>query len=207
MLNSIFNYDNVFFRFLGKIADLFVMNLIFLLCCIPVFTIGASLTALYAGMYRMVKDEEGSYVRQFFHDFKINFKKSTVIWLLLVVVTGVLYLDYRFWIQLGSNFMKILGIVMLAILLTVVLCITWIFPLLAKFENTVKNTLKNSFLFAIRYLPKTFLLVAIAVLHFGIFYFVPGGFIFPIIIGFSAMTYLQSIFIRKVFTSYLEETA
>ena len=81
-----FNWtDNVVMRAIGKIGDLICLNVLWLICCIPVITIGASTTALYTVMLRLVRNEEGYIFRGFFKAFKLNFKQSTIIWIILLL--------------------------------------------------------------------------------------------------------------------------
>ena len=87
--------DNVIVRALNKICDMVCLNVLWLICCIPVFTIGASTTALYTVMLKMVKNEEGYIFRGFFKAFKENFKQSTIMWLILLALGIVCYIDYR----------------------------------------------------------------------------------------------------------------
>ena len=81
--------DNVVTRALTKICDMICLNVIWLICCIPIVTIGASTTALYSVLLKMVKNEEGYIFRSFFKAFKENFRQSTVIWLLFVLVSVI----------------------------------------------------------------------------------------------------------------------
>ena len=66
MMNRIFDMDNPLWRFLGKLADLMILNILFLLCSIPIFTIGASLTGVYYVCLKIKEQEEGYIVRNFF---------------------------------------------------------------------------------------------------------------------------------------------
>ena len=78
-MGRFFNMDNKFFVFMGKIADLCMLNLLCIICCIPIVTAGASLTALYYVTMKMVRNEEAYIFRSFFRSFKQNFKQATVI--------------------------------------------------------------------------------------------------------------------------------
>ena len=73
-MGRFFNMDNKFFTFMGRIADLCILNIICLVCCIPIVTAGASITAMYYVTLKMVRNEEAYIVRSFFKSFKDNFK-------------------------------------------------------------------------------------------------------------------------------------
>ena len=74
MLQGLFNYDNPVWRFIGKLGDLILLNILWTICSIPIFTIGASTTAVYYVTLKLVRDEDSSTIKGFFHSFKSNFK-------------------------------------------------------------------------------------------------------------------------------------
>lgn len=86
-MGRIFDMDSPVMRFLGRLADLMILNLVTLLCCLPVVTIGASLTAMHYVLLKMVRNEESYIVRSFFKSFKENFKQATVIWLIILLLS------------------------------------------------------------------------------------------------------------------------
>ena len=92
-MGRFFNMDNKFFVFMGKVADLCMLNLLCIACCIPVVTAGASLTALYYVTLKMVRNEEAYIFRSFFKSFKENFKQATIINVIMLIVAVLLYLD------------------------------------------------------------------------------------------------------------------
>ena len=81
MFSGIFNYDNPVWRFIGKFFDVLILNVLWTVVSIPIFTAGAATTAVYYVLLKLVRDEEGSTVKSFFKSFKENFKQATVIWL------------------------------------------------------------------------------------------------------------------------------
>ena len=92
-MGRFFSMDNKFFTFMNKVADLCILNIICLVCCIPIVTAGASITAMYYVTLKMVRNEEAYIVRSFFKSFKDNFKQATIINLIMIAVGAVLYLD------------------------------------------------------------------------------------------------------------------
>lgn len=87
--------DNVIVRALSKICDMVCLNVLWLVCSIPIITIGASTAALYTVMLKMVKNEEGYIFRGFFKAFKSNFRQSTIMWLILLLLGIICWIDYR----------------------------------------------------------------------------------------------------------------
>ena len=92
-MSNFFNMDNGLFRALGKLADLMLLNILFLVCSLPIFTIGASFTAMYYVTLKLAENEEGYIARGFWKSFKQNFKQATIIWLILLFFGIVLVLD------------------------------------------------------------------------------------------------------------------
>ena len=103
---------------MGKLADLILLNLLFIICCIPIVTIGASITAMYYVTLKMVRNEESYLFRSFFKSFKQNLKQSTVIWLILLAVSIVLWMDFRIMGQAGDT--GILRIVSIGLYLSLI---------------------------------------------------------------------------------------
>ena len=101
-MGRIFDMDSPVMRFLGRLADLMILNLVTLLCCLPVVTIGASLTAMHYVLLKMVRNEESYIVRSFFKSFKQNFKQATVIWLIILLFLVIFGADIM--IIKGWNF-------------------------------------------------------------------------------------------------------
>lgn len=91
---NLFNMDGPVFRFLGKLADLMILNVVFLICCLPIVTIGASLTALNYVSLKMAEGEEGYIVKSFFKSFRQNFVQSTLMWLITLAAGLILCLDF-----------------------------------------------------------------------------------------------------------------
>ena len=93
---NLLNEDNVVHVFLNKLGDIVIANLLFILCCIPVITIGPSLTALYHCMMRTVKGNNNGTTKTFFRAFKESFKQSLIIWLLILAAGAMIILNIRF---------------------------------------------------------------------------------------------------------------
>ena len=120
-MGGLFDLDSPVMRFLSKMADLIILNLLAFVCCLPIFTIGASMTALHYVLLKIVRNEEGYVVRGFFKAFKSNFKQATVIWLILLAVLFVLLGDFMIFKYSGIVFPKWLQIALIAVLVFVFL--------------------------------------------------------------------------------------
>ena len=113
-MDRLFNMDNKFFTVMGRVADLIMLNVVFLICCLPIVTIGASLTALHYVTLKMARNEESYIIRSFFKSFKQNFKQATVINLIMLAVAAILYMDLRIVGNIGGTMSQVLYIVFFA---------------------------------------------------------------------------------------------
>ena len=206
--------DNPFFRFMGRVADLMILNLIFIVCCIPVVTIGPAITAMYYTTLKMVRNEESYIVKGFFHSFKQNLKQGIFINLILLAVGVFLFLDLRIVV---GNFQGFAGkamyvVIWLGIVLYAMIFV-YIYPLLSRFYNTIRNTFINAILISIRHLPKTVLLILLTLCPILIF-FIPQAMISSllillfILVGFATLAYAKSMILVKILDNYMppEET-
>ena len=89
-MSRMFSYDGPLMTFIGKIADLLILNVIWLLCCIPIITIGPATTAMYYVTLKLARNEEPSIVKSFFHSFKMNLKQGIFMFLAFVLIGAVL---------------------------------------------------------------------------------------------------------------------
>lgn len=183
-----------------------LVNFLFVVCCIPVFTIGASWTALYTVTIKMVRDEDSGIVKQFFKAFKDNFKQATIIWLLFLVVgIGLVSYFLMFGRITGLVGVLIKGVLfLLALIYAMVL--TFVFPVLSRFENKIKATIKNSFIIAVSNLPWTILSILIMAIPITITIirplYVMYGFLWVLII-FALYAFLSSIIFNRIFKKYM----
>lgn len=198
-MNRIFSLDNPVMAFMGKVADLIILNLLAILCSIPVFTIGASWTALYYVTLKMVKKEESYIVRDFFKSFKQNFKQATLIWLLVLFVCGVFGGDFMIYRAMPNQIPKAIMVIVIVIAFIVFGTILYIFPLLSRFDNTIKNTIRNAFLVATANVPYTLLFIVLFALPFVLIFVSPRVYPILFMVGISGPAYLASIFWRRIF--------
>ncbi len=200
---NIFSYDSKFSQLLIKISYGCWLNLLWMICSLPIVTIGASTTALYDVCLRIAEEREHNVTKQFFTAFKNNFKQSTRLWLILLAAGLVLGADGYIVHNLRSSSVGLpavfwtLNLALLiaaAVVYTIVLL--YIFPLIARFENNDKAMLKNAFLFGIRYLFNTILMFAI---HFAMFFAIVSIFTPLILFGEGIVALICSNFLIYVF--------
>ena len=195
--------DNIIVRALSKICDMVCLNILWLICSIPIITIVASTAALYTVMLKMVKNEEGYIFRGFFKAFKSNFKQSTIMWIVILLLGIVCWIDYRVagvMPGMGGSIMRIIFLLLGFILLSVTI---YIFPLTARYENTIRNTVRNALILTVGKLPYTLLMVVVTVgsVIISLWNSMTLMFAIPLwfIIGVSLIAWINSYILRRVF--------
>ena len=123
---------------MGRVADLILLNILCILCCIPIVTAGASITALYYVTLKMARDEESYIIRSFFRSFKQNFKQATIINVILLLTGAVLFIDLRI-AKCGSGMLyKGLFTLFIAFAIIYALILLYIYPILPSFSTPSK---------------------------------------------------------------------
>lgn len=205
-MGRFFDLESPLMRVLNRVADLMILNLLMIVCCIPVITTGAAVTAMHYVILKMVRGEEGYLVRGFFKSFKENFKQATLIWLIMLVIIAVYIGDTVIFLFSGMTFPKLLVIAVIAVGIILALIAMYIFPLLARFENTIRNTIKNAALIAIGNLPKTILMAVFYVLPLVIVYFSAYATLFVFLFGISVPAYGAAWLYSNIFKKFEPET-
>ena len=200
-MHTLFNPENKFWNFMGKITDVACMSLLWLLTSLPVFTIGAATAAFYSFTLDAVGDNEGRVIGSYFSAFKANFKKATLLWLLQLALGALLAVNlYAAWNLYLAKGVIALGFLSLSscAALVAICCSVYIYPILAAYDFPVKKILTDSFVMATGNLHVTIsLLVLFLLAGVGIYYL--GG-LFFFWIGLAI--FFSSYFIWGLFLKY-----
>lgn len=193
---------------MSKVADLCILNIICVVCCIPVITAGASITAMYYVTLKMVRNEEAYILRSFFKSFKQNFKQATIINLIMLLIGVVLYVDLNVSKAMQGGAGQIFQIIFMAFVLIYFILFLYVYPVLARFYNTIKNTIKNALFMAIRHFPYKVVMVIIAVcplllLLVKSYQIQSTLFVLFLLMGFALIAYCNSYFLAKIFDNYM----
>ena len=193
---------------MSKVADLCILNIICVICCIPIITAGASITAMYYVTLKMVRNEEAYILRSFFKSFKQNFKQATIINLIMLLIGVVLYVDLNVSKAMQGGAGQIFQIIFMAFVLIYFILFLYVYPVLARFYNTIKNTIKNALFMAIRHFPYTVVMVIIAVcplllLLVKSYQIQSTLFVLFLLMGFALIAYCNSYFLAKIFDIYM----
>lgn len=198
-----FNIDSPIWRVMGFIGDLVLLNLLFILTSVPVFTIGASITALTSVEFRMIEKRTDFVARDYFRAFKENFKNSTIIWIVFAVFLFICVLNinlvYNTNPENRNMIMIILGIAMFFVSMTVMYSLA----MQARFVNSLKDTVVKAFMIGLSGWPYTIVMLLMMIVCAGISVQTVGSIIIAvpiwILIGFSGIGYLCNIMYLRVF--------
>lgn len=202
-MGRLFSYDSQLMQLLNKIADCVILSLLWLIFTIPVITFGASTTALYYTANKVIRHNRSHVWREFWGSFKTNFKQSTIVWLILLVLAYVLGIDFVFLyniIKAGT----IAGWVLAPFIVMAAFVVMWaiyVFAYIARFHNNLKAIMKNSGRLVIRHLPQSLLLMIICIVAIVLTLFIP---VLVCILPALVML-LMTVILESIFKRYMSE--
>ena len=206
-MSGIFASDSALSRLLSKVADLMILNMLFIVTSLPIVTIGASLTALNFVALRYPKNQYESIPRDYLRSFKQNFRQATISWGVLVLVGAALAAWYVLVtnLTLGAVVQLILLVIWYVLAVAFVGTAFWVFPYLSRFEGSTREVFRNARLMSWRHPLATLTVVAIVGLSLLLTVFYPqliGYGLFWFVIGFAAVAVLQGLMFARVFRKY-----
>ena len=198
-----FNPDNWLWRGFGRIADFFLLSILWLVCSIPLVTIGSASIALYDTVAHCFRYNEGGMVGRFFRTFKQELGRGILLTLLWAVLGWLLNVSYQILNQLGegSTFWTVFSLVYFVILLIPVGMACWAVGLESRFSYSLAELHKNAAMMTLGYLPRTIAVVLIFVLFYNVLRILP----FMVMFLPAIMVNLQSMFMEPVFRKYMPE--
>ena len=195
---NFFSPDGAIYKFMRNLTDLLKINFLWILCSLPVVTLGAATIAAFDVTMRMSEDEEGYVARQFFKAFKANIKNGIPYGLLLLLCPYVVWLDFHLFEEIEGNPMILLIMGIIAAFVFVI-SLLFAFPLQARYENTVIRTLKNSADISVRFFLRTLSLVFILILEIVIIFWNTTTLFIGLLIGPACIIYTISGYARYFF--------
>lgn len=208
MFSGLFSLDSKLMRALSRVADLAILNLLFLVTSLPVVTIGPAVTALYSVTFFLGTSREKGVLKPYFQAFRENFGTSIRVYLIFLGVCAALILDLVLCSNLGGWF-GTLSLLFWPLLILAMLAAAMAFPWISLFQNTTMETLKNALILALAQLPRA--LIVLAMWVFPLFLLVRFPIVFfnasyiILVIYFSAAAYISGLILRKLFVRYMPE--
>lgn len=203
-MKKLFDLENPVFQAISRLTDLTVLGLLCLACCVPVVTFGPAVTALNRAVYDLTLERGGGAVKTYFRAFRDNFKQAAAAGLVGLLVLAALVCDFlllKLYHQGTAYTALFAAVAVLAVLAGGALC--YVFPLIARYENTLREHARNALILSIRYFPKTLAMLFIRLLPLLTFWFMPVTFIQTLLLwilfapGFSAQA--DAFLLRPVF--------
>ena len=207
-MGGFFSLDSKFMQAMSRLADLIILNCVFLVTCLPVITIGAASTALYTVCFRMGTEQEGSILKDYFRAFRDEFRQSTVIWLFLLLFGAAVCVNILLFLG-RSGWMHYLYIPFLMLLALVLMVQGYVFPLLSRFRNDIGSVLKNALIFSAAFLPRSIVIAALNALPWAVLLINPYLFLrvrfLWVFLYFSAAARINARLLGKVFAPYIQQ--
>ncbi|WP_167955867.1 YesL family protein [Anaerosporobacter faecicola] len=201
-MGSFFSLEGGFFGGMGKIFDVVFVSILWVLCCIPVITIGPATTALYYCVVKAIRRERGYISKEFFHSFKQNFKQGAIVGIIFTVLGVLMSINFYVVRQMKGNMAAILFGIYMAMSIVAYVTAIYAFPNLSRFTLTVKNVFKNSLIMAIRHLLSTIIMAIIILVAGVVMYVIPiTTFFLP---GVACL--LVSLLMEKILKRYTPES-
>ncbi len=201
-----FVIDSPFMRFLARIGDLLLLNLIFVISCIPVITAGSAISALYAVAMKLVRGDEPSVIKDYVKAFVMNFKEATAVFIILAAAGGLLFVDFRFIGLIGGGMYQALKLLLGVILGIWLLILQYVFPYIGRFRSSVLQSLKNALFLSAAHIPSTVMLLGMSIGLFVITLYTSRTFVVGTILwtlfGFAFLAYVQSFLLCRIFSKY-----
>lgn len=207
-MHALFSPDSRFMRIMNRVADLILLNLCYLLTCVPVFTIGSASAALYTVCFRFGTDEEKGVIRSYFRAFRENFKRGTGVWLIVLLCGAAALFNAWIFYAMPSG-VRFLSVIFAILFVLALLIFGYAFPLLSQFDDGVWSTLRNALILGLGYLPRSLLITVVNVVPFilmltDFYLFLQAAFLWTVLY-FSLAAYVNTFLLRGVFAPYLTD--
>ena len=199
-----FSVESPIYKFMQSLWDILKLNFMWIIFCIPIVTIGGSTIAAFSVLLRMSEDQEGNVIKDFWKAFKENWKQGILIGLLPPICFEAVFLDFQLYnaVENGGLGILIVGCFSAYIF---IFCLIYVFPLLARYDNTVINSIKNSFRIGMKFFGRTFLLLVIIAVEVLIIFWNPTTKFVGALIGPACIMYTISGVAMHIFRKIEED--
>ena len=196
-----FNYDNKVFEFINRVVDTMFATLLWVLFSLPVITLGASTTAFFETVHKVLRKNKGYIWRTFWTTFISNFKRSTIVWLIQLALSAFFFMDMKIMKDVLMQGEKGGWLYYFFMIMLIVMYAWFIFncAYIARIEDGVKKTLKNTALMMIMNLQWAGLMFVTAFAAFAVIAFVPVSALFVP----TGVMFIYDLIILKVFNKYI----
>ena len=202
--------ENPVMIFMEKVFNMMLANVLFLVCSVPVITMGAALTGLIQVVQDQIYHDEEPVIRRFFTAFRENFRQATLAFIMLAVFLAGMTCNALLVLTYLRGWIAQLCYILLGVLTALVLCImSYLFPMMVRYRNSMRDHLNNSLILTVVKLPRTIAMLFLNTLFFLIPFFSFRIFlatmVFWLIIGFSFISYSDTRILVPVFKQMEEK--
>ncbi len=201
---GIFSTESAFYKFISRLWDVIVLNFMWLLFSLPIVTIGASTVAAFTVALKMVDDEEGYIAKSFLKAFKDNIKQGIILGLITLAAAYMVYLNFELFYAVEANPLPLLMMAIIA-LVVFIFSLLYAYPLVARYENSLVKSLKNSFDISVRYIVRTLILIFIIALELFLICFNTTTMLVGLMIGPAFIIFTIAAFAKRVFQKIEKE--
>ena len=204
-MGNIFRWDSPFMQKVSKAGNLILLNILWILCSIPVLTMGAATAALYHVIFQYQTADEDTAFKPFFRAFIKDFKQATLLWIPTLAIITLLILDLRYLFAYGGS--SLIWVVVIVASVVFLMIQTQLLPQVARFENKLGTIIKNAALLTILHMPSAFIMATLNILPVVIFLLLPVEFIrwLPLWVGiyFALVAYMNGRMLLKQWAKHI----
>lgn len=204
-MGNIFRWDSPFAQKLAMVGNSILLNVLWLLCSLPVVTMGASTAALYYVVFQYQTSDETAVIKPFFRAFIKDFKQATLLWIPTLAIITLLILDLRYLFAYGGS--SLMWVVVIVASVVFLMIQTQLLPQVARFENKLGTIIKNAALLTILHMPSAFLMATLNILPVVIFLLLPVEFMrwLPLWVGiyFALVAYMNGRMLLKQWAKHI----
>lgn len=202
-MSGFFNADNRLWSSVNSAVDAILLNLMWLITCIPVVTIGAATTAFYYTTHKVIRNQRSGIWKEYWSSFKGNFKQATKTWLIFLAIFVIFYFDINICVEYMKTGEKIgmMAFFFYGLLAVVLIWFMYVFAYMARFEDNIKTTMKNAAIMAFTNLGYSLLVLVLLAGVLFVFRYVP---FFSWFVPAIAMVFINLV-LEKVFRKYMSK--
>ena len=198
-MDRFFDANNPVMKFLSRLVDMAVLNLMTIAFMIPVVTAGASITAMNNVLIHLVRKDETYVWKMFLTSFKQNLKQGIGLGILFTAIFAVAGLELMMLHSIDAKSSTMFMIIITVISLCVFAVGIYTFALLSRFENTVRGTLVNAVSLALGHIPRTLGMLAVWAAWAALLWLLHGIYLLVLLYGLTIPGYLCAMIYDPIF--------
>ena len=189
-MDRFFDSNNPVMRFLSRLVDMAVLNLMTIACMIPIVTAGAAITAMKNVLIHLVRKDETYVWKMFIKSFRQNLKQGIGLGLLFAAIFAVAGVELMMLHSIDAKAATLFMIIITVIGICVFGVGIYTFALLSRFENTARGTLVNAAALALGHIPRTLGMLAVCAAWAALLWLMHGIFLLVLLYGLTIPGYL-----------------